>query len=45
VKEGPERGKQLISIARKRLVKTMQAGEDFVLAAMICEVWKLAMGL
>jgi hypothetical protein len=30
----------LESVARKRLVKTMQAGKDLVFAAVFCKVWK-----
>jgi hypothetical protein len=35
----------LEAVTRKRLVKTLQAGEDLVLAAVICEVWRLAVAL
>jgi hypothetical protein len=35
----------LEAVARERLVKTMQAGEDLVFAAVICKVWKLAIAL
>jgi hypothetical protein len=38
-----EKSPLLAAIAREQLMKTLQAGEDLVLAAMICEVWRLAM--
>jgi hypothetical protein len=35
----------LEAVTRKRLLTTLQAGEDLVLAAVICKVWTLAMAL
>jgi hypothetical protein len=35
----------LQAVSRKRLVKTLQAGEDLVFVAVICKVWRLAMAL
>jgi hypothetical protein len=35
----------LEAVTRKRLVKTLQAGEDLVFAVVVCEVWRLAMAL
>jgi hypothetical protein len=35
----------LISVIRKRLLKTVQAGEDLADAEVICKVWKLAIAL
>jgi hypothetical protein len=33
----------LTTVTRKRLVKTLQAGEDLVLAAVVCKIWRLPM--
>jgi hypothetical protein len=38
-----EKSPLLEAIAREKLMKTLQAGEDLVFAAVICEVWRLAM--
>jgi hypothetical protein len=35
----------LETVTRERLLKTLQAGEDSVLAAVIGKVWKLEMAL
>jgi hypothetical protein len=35
----------LEAVARKRLVKTLQAEEDLVFAAVICKVWTLVVAL
>jgi hypothetical protein len=35
----------LEAVARERLVKTLQAGEDLVSAALICKMWRLAVAL
>jgi hypothetical protein len=35
----------LEAVTRKRLVMTLQSREDLVFAAVICNVWKLAMAL
>jgi hypothetical protein len=35
----------LEAVTRKRQVKTMQAGEDLVIAVVICEVWRLEVTL
>jgi hypothetical protein len=32
----------LEAVTRKRLVKTLQAGEDLACAVLICKVWKSA---
>jgi hypothetical protein len=50
LKEGPERGEVeehplLEAAVRERLVNTIQAGEELVLAAVIFEVWRLAIAL
>jgi hypothetical protein len=50
VEEGPECGEAeesslLVTATREWLVNTLQAGEDLVFAAVICEVWRLAVAL
>jgi hypothetical protein len=40
-----EESSLLKSVTRKILVKTLQAGEDLVFAAVICKVWRLEMAL
>jgi hypothetical protein len=35
----------LEAVARERLVKTQQAGEDLASAVMICKVWRLEIAL
>jgi hypothetical protein len=35
----------LEAVTRTRLVKTLQAGKDFVFSGIICKVWKLAVVL
>jgi hypothetical protein len=35
----------LEAVARERLLKTLQAGEHLVSAAVICKVWRLAVAL
>jgi hypothetical protein len=45
VKTEAEESSLLEAVARKRLVKTLQAGEDLVFAAVICKLWRLAMAL
>jgi hypothetical protein len=40
-----EESPMLEAVARKRLVKTLQAGEDLVFVAVICKVWILQMAL
>jgi hypothetical protein len=35
----------LEAVTGKRLVKTLQTGEEVVFAAVICKVWRLAMAL
>jgi hypothetical protein len=35
----------LEAVTRKRLLKTLQAGKDLVFAAVICNVWRLAVAL
>jgi hypothetical protein len=35
----------LEAVARERLLKALQAGEDVVFAAVTCKVWKLAVAL
>jgi hypothetical protein len=40
-----EESPMLEAVARKRRVKTLQAGEDLVFAAVICKVWRLQMAL
>jgi hypothetical protein len=35
----------LASVTRKRLMKTLQAGRDSVLLAMMCKVWRLPVAL
>jgi hypothetical protein len=45
--EGPEgeKLKNLQFVTRKRLLKTLRAGEDLVFAAVICKVWRSAIAL
>jgi hypothetical protein len=40
-----EESSLLEAVTGKRLVKTLQAGIDFVSALVICKVWRLAMEL
>jgi hypothetical protein len=40
-----EESQLLEAVARKRLLKTMQTGEDLVFAAVICKLWRSAMAL
>jgi hypothetical protein len=40
-----EKSSLLKAVAWERLVKTLQAGEDLVFAAVIYKVWRLAMAL
>jgi hypothetical protein len=35
----------LEAVTRKRLVKTLQSGEDLVFAAVICKKWRSEMAL
>jgi hypothetical protein len=35
----------LTSVIRKRLLKTMRAGEDLLFAVAICKLWRLAVAL
>jgi hypothetical protein len=35
----------LEAVSRKRLVQTLQVGEDLVFAAVICKVWRSAVAL
>jgi hypothetical protein len=40
-----EESPQLEAVARKRMVKTQQAGKDIASAVVVCELWRLVMAL